>query len=455
MATETDIRLRSWLDSNQRDREQMCRAILELDSCYTQVRPRHPSGGPDGGRDIEALFDNIRTAFGAVGFTNGANDSEKQKKQIRKKFSADLTSALLSNPDLKVFAFLTNVHLAMGEQNAMKKEAQKAGLERCDIFDRERLRIELDSPSGFFVRFQYLSIPLSEAEQASFLSKYGRQIQDVVTTGFQKVEKTLNRLLFLAESKDALETLTFRFVLKKSYAASEIGHYRAFVFLTLREWQPGMFMMWFGSADKADRFRDDTPKRDMQPGIGEGIGSGQWENYLSPPTLDQNQQQLENDIDTTKDETTYLIYRQTSWSSGIGLDPIPAVFAQHREDAASYFDRPRLSLSDINDGMFLPFVNDTLAEKIHCIQIFADGYKLDEFGPDDFKIDRSECGRGMPGEFTEEELADRWVRLRPANFSSAHRFRFWQTTPKRMYSHEEPVDSAPPQELIPNNDPLN
>src|ERR1700674_3465850 len=173
MATETDIRLRSWLDANQRDRERMCRSILALDQHYSEVRPRHPSGGPDGGRDIEALFNSDRVAFGAVGFANGANDSAEQKKVIRAKFTSDLDSALGAKPDLKVFAFLNNLHFTMGEQLEMKEEARKRGIEHCDVLDRERLRIELDSPAGFFIRFQHLDIALSEAEQASFLSRYG------------------------------------------------------------------------------------------------------------------------------------------------------------------------------------------------------------------------------------------------------------------------------------------
>ena len=449
MATETDMRLRSWLDANQRDREQMCRAVLALDPHYTDVRPRHPSGGPDGGRDIEAVFDNVRPVYGAVGFANGANDSDEQKKQIRKKFLSDLASAITANPEVKVFVFLTNVHLTMGEQDEMKQEGKKTGIEHCDILDRERLRIELDSPGGFFVRFQYLSIPLSEAEQASFLSKYGRQIQDVVTTGFQKVEKTLNRLLFLAESNDVLETLTFRFVLKKHYPAHEIGHYRAFIFLTLRERRPDMFILWFGSSDGSDRFRDDMPreKRDMSQGIGNSIGAGQWEQYLPPPPEEEDEAPTSADEEAVDGEDSPLDYKQTSWSSGVGLDPVPAVFARYRHGHTYRGGRPRLSLCDFDEGMFLPFVNASLAEKIHSIQIFANGYKLDDLGPDDFRIDRSECAEGLPGDFTNKELNDAWVRLRPAILSSAYHFRFGQTTPRRMYGHEEPTDSPPPLEL--------
>jgi hypothetical protein len=166
MPTDTDVCLRSRLDANQRDREQMCRSVLALDPHYSDVRPRHPMGGPDGGRDIEALFDGDRIAYGAVGFHNGANDSDEQKRRIRAKFSSDLASALNAKPDLKVFAFLTNLHFTMGDQSEMKEEARRAGMEHCDVLDRERLRIELvrhtDSSSGsntLASRFQRKSRP--------------------------------------------------------------------------------------------------------------------------------------------------------------------------------------------------------------------------------------------------------------------------------------------------------
>lgn len=438
------MRLRSWLDTNQRDREQMCRAILALNPLYTAVRPRHPSGGPDGGRDIEALHGDSRLAFGAVGFANGANDSDEQKTRIRKKFSTDLAAAVSANPEVKVFAFLTNVHFTMGEQSQMKKEAIAAGLEHCDVLDRERLRIELDSPSGFFIRFQHLGIPLSEAEQASFLSRYGDEIQQVVTTGFQKVEKTLNRLLFLTESHDVLESLAFRFVLKKPYPASEIGHFRAFVYLTLRERRPDMFMLWFGSSDKADRFRDNSPQREMAAGIANGIGGGQWERYIPSemPEMLGSSGNIDDESPTVDDFD--MEYKQTSWISGVGSDPVPFVLARYRH---GYWRRgwPRLSLRDLDEGMFLPFVNLSLASKIHSIQIIANGYKLDDFGPEDFQIDPSDVRMDdLPGDFIAEELADPWVRLRPSTVASAHHFRFGQKTPRRLYKHEELSDSPPP-----------
>src|SRR5947209_15645480 len=106
----TDERLRHWLDSNQLARERLCQVVLSLDRRFSDVRPRHPRGGPDGGRDLEATFEGGRAAFGAIGFRNSATDSPTDKRWVIKKFKADLESGLTAT-SLKVFVFFTNVHL--------------------------------------------------------------------------------------------------------------------------------------------------------------------------------------------------------------------------------------------------------------------------------------------------------------------------------------------------------
>lgn len=107
MAYETDQRLKNYLDTNQLVREQLSLAILALDKRFSEVRPRHPRGGPDGGRDIEANFKKDQLTFGAVGFVNGANDSDGQKQDIKKKFRDDLKAALAAMPKPQVFIFIT------------------------------------------------------------------------------------------------------------------------------------------------------------------------------------------------------------------------------------------------------------------------------------------------------------------------------------------------------------
>jgi hypothetical protein len=164
------------LDTNQLARERLCLALLSMDKRFSDVRPRHPRGGPDGHRDIGATFRGSQTAFGAVGFLNQANDSDEHRKRSRRKFEDDLQAAL-SEHKIEVFVFFTNVNLTLADKSEMETSARSKGVTYCDIFDRERLRILLDSADGFAIRFQYLSIPLSEAEQATFFAKWGDDIE--------------------------------------------------------------------------------------------------------------------------------------------------------------------------------------------------------------------------------------------------------------------------------------
>ena len=228
MAYETEQRLKSYLDTNQLVREQMCRSILALDRRFSEVTLRHPRGGRDGGRDIQANFNDSQLAYAAAGFVNQANDSEKQKKQITKKFKEDLKSAFSGEVKPSVFVFMTNVNLTIGEEESLQKSAQKMGAATCEIFDRERIRIDLDSPDGFSIRFQCLNIALSEPEQASFFAKWGTDINSLVSNGFQDVNRKLDRMIFLQESNEILESLVISLQLDRKYSAEEVGHFRAF-----------------------------------------------------------------------------------------------------------------------------------------------------------------------------------------------------------------------------------
>jgi hypothetical protein len=434
--TDTDLRLRSVLDGNQRDREQMCRAVLALDPHYSDVRPRHPLGGPDGGRDIEAILDTARIAYGAVGFHNGANDSAEQKKQIRKKFSADLRSALRAGAELKAFVFFTNLHFTVGEQDKMKEKARQAGLDQCEIYDRERIRIELDSPAGFFIRFQYLGIPLSEAEQASFLARYGDRIQEVVSTGFQRIERTLSRLLFLQESSDVLDGINVRFHLNRTHAAGEIGHFRAFVSLHLRAVKHDILSFWFGSSDRSRRFSHDSDDWRQQPaGIEHGISSGQWERHVA--CADGHSGGKESGAAEKDDrDDKHSDFVCVGGGSAVGINPVSDIVTSYSHDDPLIRFRPRLQLRDLDECMFMPVLNLSLAKKLHSIEVFANGYKLADIGSDEFSIDSSPFESELIDLFTEEELADPWVRIRPRG-ASAFRLQFGSMTPRRMYDHSE------------------
>jgi hypothetical protein len=194
-ARQTDERLRSALNGNQPSRERMCLAVLALDRNYTNVQPRRPEGGPDGGRDIQCLR-NSQLCFGAVGFVNNACDSPQDKRCIKKKFKDDLQAALKAETKLHAFVFFTNVDLTPGEQKELSEWGRKRGVTFIDIFYRERIRHLLDSPEGLGFRYQYLSMPLSEAEQASFFSRYGSDLERLVKGGFDTVERKVDQLEF-------------------------------------------------------------------------------------------------------------------------------------------------------------------------------------------------------------------------------------------------------------------
>ena len=212
---QTDERLRSWLDTNQLARERLSLAVLALDKRFTAVTPRHPKGGPDEGRDIEAIFENIRKAFAAVGFVNSARDSNEEKLSIKRKFKADLARALSVDASLKVFVFFTNVSLTVGEKEELVGLAKFSGIEVAEIFDRERLRIALDSAEGLGLRFQYLSIPLSEAEQAAFFARWGGGLEQLITDSMQAVDSRLDRMEFFQEQIRPLDALSFHFKLTR------------------------------------------------------------------------------------------------------------------------------------------------------------------------------------------------------------------------------------------------
>ena len=114
MSYQTDEHLKSFLDTNQLFREQMCLAILNLDKRFSDIKPRHPRGGPDKGRDIEAVYKQTMRCFCAVGFINQANDSVEQKRTITQKFTDDLFNSKKEElPD--VFVFFTNLNFSITE----------------------------------------------------------------------------------------------------------------------------------------------------------------------------------------------------------------------------------------------------------------------------------------------------------------------------------------------------
>ena len=219
----TEERLRYHLDSNQVMRERMCLALLPLLGPYTREQPRRPKGGPDGGRDIEALFQGTVVVWGAVGFKNGGGADDSARREAADKFRADLDRAVAENPSLVAFVFFTNVDLTPTGIEDLKAYASGKNIKFIDIFDMERLRHALDSPEGLITRVQYLEIPMSPTEQAALVAKYGSQLQSAVTARFDRVERTLAQMERFLDFQKPLLRLDVYIELTQPETSATIG----------------------------------------------------------------------------------------------------------------------------------------------------------------------------------------------------------------------------------------
>ena len=172
-----------------------------------------------------------------------------------------------------------------------------------------------------------------------------------------------------------------------------------------------------------------TEKRDTRPGIRFGIGGGQWEQYFvdSPEQL--------NDFEEEEK------YTQVGSSSSIGQEEVQFISIRYSRDSYIRFS-PILTLRDLDEAMFLPLLNESLARRVKAIHVFANEYKLMELSHGISHTDSTAFEPNVPAAFTSEELADPWVRIRPRNASAFH-LRFSDETPQRMFAPKKIQDSLP------------
>jgi hypothetical protein len=423
MSYETDERLKGRLDTNQLAREQLCLAVISIDKRFTEVRPRHPRGGPDGARDIQALFRESQVAFAAVGFLNQANDSDEHRERVMAKFEEDLDAATAVEPQLKVFVFLTNVNLRLSEKSELEGSARKRGITQCEIMDRERIRITLDSPDGLAARYQYLGIPLSEAEQASFFAKWGDDIQGVVSEGFGRLERTLNRLQFLAETNLPLSHLTVLLQLEHEYAGAEIGHFRAFCCLEMVEPRDRVVGLLFGSTDNPNRMNA-TTVGELDLALG-GIQTGrcgrQWE------------EKLKDGADTPDPFTKANEFLLPAGSfTSVGAQKVGHIAIRFSGDTDFIRIPPYLLFRDIDEARFALFLNQSLADKVAAISVYANEYELAKYPKSAFRVNKISRDFRIPMCFADSELTDAWVKVTDGSSSTFH-LSFSDYTPKRRF----------------------
>ena len=167
--------------------------------------------------------------WGAVGFRNAVTDSSEDKTWVARKFCDDLQAALTENPTLTAFVFFTNVELTPTEEAGLIREGKDRGLGYVEVFTRKRLRILLENPAVLRLPIQDLSVPISESAWASFIERFGAQIEKLMLTQLEGVEKQLARLEFYQDCATPLASASVLMKLNRECTPAELGHFRILV----------------------------------------------------------------------------------------------------------------------------------------------------------------------------------------------------------------------------------
>lgn len=419
---DTEQKLKNYLATDQLKQERLCMSVLSLNKKYSNITPRQPYGGPDHGRDIQAIYDETYLCFIAVGFKQDANDSSEQINQIKKKFKDDLTNALTNakkeNLDLKGFVFFTNLKLTVDIIAELKQTAIKSGLLYCDIYNREQILQTLNTPDGYAIRFEFLDISLTEEEQKAFFTKWGNDIRSVISNGFDQQKKAVDRMIFLQEALLPLDNLAIVLKLNKEYKAEEIGHFRIVVFLAIPSTKKideniDAIKVVLCQTDNSTRLKENFNK--SQSGIDKGIsGYDGFEVY-----------------DNTLEEKKFR-YFQMSTSSGIGRESVRSFYLDYSPNSILRIP-PEFKIADFDKAFFMSCVSENLCDKIESIHIFMNSYEIFKVSSSDIVFDNimENTFDDFPVMFTEEELEIPWKRTFYKNGNSIQ-LDFTSNTPKRV-----------------------
>jgi hypothetical protein len=435
--SDTDRSLKDHLNTNQAKRERMCLEMLMVQDDFTDVTPRLPKGGPDGGRDLQGYYkDDL--FFGAVGYVNDATDTDQHRKQIKAKFKEDLVSALKPNkdgtPKPKAFIFLTNVGLTPSIAMELKKDAYKQGIDYCDIFDRERTRIVLDSNRGYAIRFRYLDIPLSDAEQKDFFGAWADEINNAIGSGLKGLDVTTKRIQFLLESQQHLDSLATVVKLNSSVWDVCKGEFFFQTMLSLRMHSEGLLGITYGGGtseiiESLDEWQSRGKGHPKNSQYGFGFS------WLLPETPQHSRyvedfENLEYPKNVKEDEKRDYI--RTASSSGVlYVDKSIIGFQTLSEPFIDRF-QPTFKLNEIDGCMILFDCSKEFADHIEEITIFGGGYELLKISRADMQILKGGFARlRIPKEGKQEEDSHEWATIRPASMSSCFAIDLMSKTPRR------------------------
>lgn len=433
--SETDRRLKDHLNTDQAKRERMCLEILSVQKGYTELQPRLPKGGGDGGRDIQGLYKGD-LFFGAAGFVNDATDTDEHRRQIQGKFSDDLKNALKEKkgkPTPKGFVFLTNVGLTPTIIENLRKYAYAKGISYCDIYDRERLRIVLDSNRGYAIRFRYLDISLSDAEQKDFFGAWADGITSLISSGISGIEQTTKRIQFLLESQMLLDSLDTIVTFDQPIWDICQGQFFFQTSLTLRVHSEGLVGFTFGGGtneivETLEEWENGSKKFPRNSQYGFGFS------WLIPSTeqyrlYDGEEDRLEFPQGVSGEER--MQYIRTSRSSGVLEVHKTHLYFNALSEPFLFRVQPTCKLIELHDCMIIFECNAEIASHISEIVVIGAGYELLKIRKEDLNLSPGSFDRlKIPKEGRIRDDSHKWITLRPKKYS-AFSIDLMNKTPKR------------------------
>jgi fido (protein-threonine AMPylation protein) len=176
--------LKAW-DQQSTTAERLCADILRLNG-FESIDPQQPRGGKDGGKDILCDKDGL-TFVAACHFPHDPATFAK----VKKKFSEDLDASTRYGRD--GFIFMTNQHLSPTERTILEKLAGAVN-KRALIMHREYLRVALDSPQGYGVRYRHLRVSMTPEEQFAYFSSTRDHMADAIADTARAIDRLATKI---------------------------------------------------------------------------------------------------------------------------------------------------------------------------------------------------------------------------------------------------------------------
>ena len=429
--SETDRALKDKLNGNQAEQERMCLELLQTVPKFENVRPRLPKGGPDGGRDLQAEYEDGKRVFGAVGFVQDASTTKEHRTRVARKFVLDIDRAIEAgstedggSPD--VFVFFTNVALTPAIFSDLQKKAYERGIEVCEVFDQERIRILLDRDTGYAIRYRYLGIPLDDAEQKDFFSRWGERLQNMMIANLSEIGSTTKRLNFLAESQLTVDQVYTYVKLKRPIDENYFGQVAFHTSVLLKSHVDGLVSMVSGLqavTHKADA--PNFPKRQRKTLAIEAYSFAQ----LLPESPQHSRQSY---IERTSAPDNRKMWFNAGSSSRAYTSSVKGLHMVYGSSPLVERFSPHCKLIDLNGALIIFSCSEDVSNNIEEIIMYANNYMILKVNESEFQT--RECSPKelhVPSDLQERHAELKWRKLRPRDGYSAFVVDFIESTPTR------------------------